>query len=90
MYLMRKHQFGRLENMSIRDGQPIFDRDMKLVRITRLGSERSRMYVTTGDDFELKSQIRELFEELDRLQDGTVIRLEFRHGLPFLLETAAE
>jgi hypothetical protein len=27
---------------------------------------------------------------LDRLGYGTVLRLEFRHGLPFLLETAAQ
>jgi hypothetical protein len=35
----------------------------------------------------LKRQGRDLLEELERLQNGAVIRLEFRHGLPFLLET---
>jgi hypothetical protein len=32
-------------------------------------------------------QVSDLFAELMRLENGTVIRLEFRHGLPFLLET---
>jgi hypothetical protein len=30
--------------------------------------------------------VRDLFDELERLQDGVVIRLEFRHGLPCLIE----
>jgi hypothetical protein len=34
----------------------------------------------------LKRQVRELFEELERISDGTVIRLDFRHGLPFSVE----
>jgi hypothetical protein len=30
-----------------------------------------------------------LFDELSRLGDGEIVRLEFRHGLPFLLEIVA-
>jgi len=42
--------------------------------------------VTNADQFELKGQVRELFEELGRISEGMVIQLEFRHGLPFSLE----
>ncbi len=37
-------------------------------------------------EFELKRAVHDLFTELTRLGDGTIVRLEFRHGLPFLLE----
>ena len=85
--LMHEHQFGRIENMPVRAGEPVFNGDVKLVRVARLGSGNHAANLTRSNEFDLKRQVRDLFEELERLQDGTVIRLEFRHGLPFLLET---
>jgi hypothetical protein len=85
--LIREHQFGRIENMSVRAGQPILDRELKVVRVARLGGERGPN-VPGADEFELKQSVRDLFEELARLGNGIVVRLDFRHGLPFLMETA--
>lgn len=83
---MREHQFGRIENMTVRDGEPVFDHHLKLVRLVRLNG-RSRGQKTLGaDEFELKDSVRDLFAELARLENGSVIMLEFRYGLPFLLE----
>jgi hypothetical protein len=87
--LMRVHQFGHIENMPVRAGEPVFNRDVKVVRIVRLGGERDPSKLTNAEDFELKRQVRDLFDELARLENGIVIRFEFRHGLPFLLETTA-
>jgi hypothetical protein len=85
--LMHVHQFGRIENMSVRAGEPVLDSDVKVVRVVRLGGESDPLKLTNAEDFELKIQVRDLFDELARLENGTVIRLEFRQGLPFLLET---
>ena len=84
--LMHEHQFGRIENVPIRQGQPILDSSLNVVRVARFVS-RDAAKVSRSDDFELKRQVRDLFKELARLENGTVIRLEFRYGLPFLLET---
>jgi hypothetical protein len=84
---MRKHQFGRIENLAIQGGQPFLTCGTKVVRIARLGVEEAG-FLPCADDFDLKRPVRNLFEELERLQNGTVVKLEFRHGLPFLLETA--
>jgi len=84
--LMHVHQFGRIENMRVRAGEPILNSDLKVVRVARLGGGSDPATDTT-DAFELKKHVRDLLEELERLQNGTVISLEFRHGLPFLLET---
>ena len=72
----------------IRAGEPILNSDVKVVPVARLGGGDAAP-VTRTDEFELKRHVRDLFEELERLQDGNIARLEFRHGLPFLLETRA-
>jgi hypothetical protein len=87
--LMHVHQFGRIENMLVRAGEPILTSDVKVVRVARLGGTSDAARITSTVEFELKRHVRDLFEELERLHDGTVISLEFRHGLPFLLETTA-
>jgi hypothetical protein len=85
--LMRAHQFGRIENMSIRAGQPVLDRDLKVVRVACLGGESSGTNVPTSDEYELKRAVCDLFDELARLGHGTVVKLEFKRGLPCRLET---
>ena len=85
---MHLHQFGGIENMSVCDGQPILDSNMNVVLVARLGDNSNWTKLSNTGEFELKMQVRDLFAELMRLENGTVIRLEFRHGLPLLLETA--
>lgn len=85
--IMHECQFGRVENLKVRSGQPDFDGGTKVVRVTRLGTERDPSRRPAGE-FELKEAIRNLFAQLALLQNGVVERLEFRHGLPCLLETA--
>lgn len=85
--LMREHQFGRIENMPIQAGQPILAQGVKVVRVVRLSGESGPNLGPSADQYELKGSIRNLFDELQRVRNGTVISLEFRHGLPWLLET---
>jgi hypothetical protein len=85
--LMRAHQFGRIENMSIRAGQPVLDQDLKVVRVASLGGESGGTKVPARDEFELKRSVCDLFDELARLRHGTLVKLEFKRGLPCRLET---
>jgi len=87
--LMREYQFGRIENMSVREGQPVVDHDLRIVRATRLGGDGSRTKVPCASEFELKRALSDLFDELAGLGIGTVVRLEFKRGLPWLLETTS-
>jgi hypothetical protein len=84
---MRECQFGRIENLVVRNGQPVLTRDFKVVRVARLGRDATDAKTPIRNEFELKESVRDLFDELKRLRNGTVIKLEFRHGLPFLLES---
>ena len=80
--IMREHQFGRIENMSVRAGQPILDQGLKIVRVACLGGESGGTKLPGNDEFELKRAVCDLFDELARLGHGTVLRLEFKRGLP--------
>ena len=85
--LMSEHQFGRIENIAVRAGEPILGRSVKVVRVIRLGGESGGTRVPLTNEFELKQAVRDLLDELVSLDDGVVLRLEFKRGLPCLLET---
>jgi hypothetical protein len=87
---MRPHQFGRIENLRVEAGQPILRPDTKIVRVARIGGAAEAPEVADQGAFELKAGIRDLLGQLEKLNTGTVLRLEFRHGMPSLLETEAE
>ena len=87
--ILREFQFGRIENLRVECGQPLVDCDTKIVRVARLGGKGNGPDISAADEYELKQAFCDLFDELTQLGDGLVLRLEFRHGLPWLLETAA-
>jgi hypothetical protein len=82
---MRDVQFGRFENLILAGGEPVFDPPPTLIRVARIGSEAvDRSPDLT--DWTLTSSVVELLNEFARIGDGIVNRLEFRHGLPVLIE----
>jgi hypothetical protein len=84
---LMRDQFGRIENISIRAGQPVIEQHLKVVRVAGLGGESGGTKTPAGDEFELKRAVCDLFDELERLGHGTVVKLEFKRGLPCRLET---
>src|SRR5260370_36314608 len=70
--LMHEHQFGRVENMRVLGGQPILDDDVRVVQVARLGGEHSTKEVAS--EYELKRSVRDLFNRLARLENGTMTR----------------
>jgi hypothetical protein len=87
--IMQENQFGWLEKVQVESGQAVLDGGVKVVRVTRLGGERGGAIVPMTEEFELKQAVCDLFDQLESLRNGEIVRLEFRHGLPFLLETVA-
>jgi len=83
-------QFGRIENLPIAAGMPIPDRRTKIIRVARLGANAGPVPTRNADgDFELQQATSDLFDEFERVANGLVHRLEFRHGQPFQVETTA-
>ena len=81
--LMQQINFGRIDGITVRGGEPIFDPSPRIVREIKFSSENRPRPELGIEDFVLKAQVVELFEHLDNLGDGKVGSIEVKHGLPF-------
>jgi hypothetical protein len=84
--LMQRINFGRIERMTIADGQPVLSSIGKAVSTHKLKGENGPRPELSAADFLLKQEIVELFGFLDDLQNGEIDLIEIKHGLPFLIE----
>jgi len=81
--LMQSINFGRIEGLVVRDGEPVLDPRPRIVREVKFGGDNGPRPELGAGDFVLKAQVVELFGFFDRLQDGVVELIEVKHGLPF-------
>jgi hypothetical protein len=90
--IMRHHRFGRIENLRIVAGQPVLRSDTRIVHVARINGTADELGLSLRDEdeFELKAAVWDLIGKLETLNNGVILRLEFRNGLPCLLETEAE
>lgn len=88
-FLIRRAQhlgFGRIERLSIRSGKPEFDARTRVIRRHKQGGRNHPRPQVARDDFVLKHEWREFFSELDAIDNGEVLVIEFAHGLPLFFE----
>lgn len=81
--LMQSVNFGRIENLPIRNRQPVLGLRLRVVREIKFGGENGPRPELGTADFLLKQQVIELFAFFDQMQNGIIDVLEIRHGLPF-------
>ncbi len=81
--VMQDINFGRLERLQIRDGEPVLDSESEIVREIKFGGENGPRREREVDDFLLKSQVIELLAFISQLRVGVIEVLEIKHGLPF-------
>ena len=81
---MQQLSFGRIENLAIQNGEPVFSPPPRLIQDIKLGAgengPRPELY---REDFMLRSSVIELFHHLERIGSGNIAAIEVRHGLPF-------
>jgi hypothetical protein len=81
---MQRTNYGRIEGLTIRDGQPVFEPPPRLIRDVKLGAaDNGPRPEIHASDFVLKREHIELFENLERVGDGIADCLEIKAGLPF-------
>ncbi len=81
--LMQEINFGRIEELIVREGEPIFKPSPRVVREVKFCGENGPRRELEADDFALKAQVVELFSYLTRMGNGKVETLDVKHGLPF-------
>ena len=84
--LMQRVNFGRIEGLAVRDGEPAFDPPPRVVRKLKIGGDNGSRQEMSSTDFALRREVVELIEHLGRLSTGTVRCIEVKYGLPFLVE----
>jgi hypothetical protein len=80
---MQKMNFGRIENLSIRSGEPVLSPAPRVVKDVKLGAENGSRAELQSGDFALKREHIELFDNLRLLGNGTIECIEIKAGLPF-------
>jgi len=81
--VMQELNFGQVQDLVVRDGEPVFDPPPRVVREVKFGGENGPRPESAKGDFALKVQVRELLAQLEALGDGVVECIEVKHGLPF-------
>jgi hypothetical protein len=79
---MQRIAFGRIEQLHIREGDPVFEPPPRLVQEIKISGDGEVQPEVAGSDFVLKKQIVELFQRLAQLRNGVIEAIEVRHGLP--------
>ena len=80
---MQALNHGRIRNILVRGGEPRLTPMASIERLVRFGGDNQPRAEMDLEDFALKSQVRELFECLDRMGEGLILKLEVKGGLPF-------
>ena len=81
--LMQRLNFGRIEDLHILNGEPLFDPPPRVFRDVRPGRVNGPRPEAGKADFDLKVEVIDLFVHLEAVGDGVIERIEVQHGLPF-------
>jgi hypothetical protein len=86
--LFQRINFGRVKNLTVRNGEPTFDPPPRVVTEVKFAAENGPRSERCAGDFALKAQVIELFAAFDSLGDGVIDVIEVKNGLPFKMEFA--
>jgi hypothetical protein len=81
--LMQSLGHGQIQDLDLRDREPVLDPPPSVVREIKLGGTSGPRPEVDTADFLLKSEVIELFEYFDQAGNGTIDLLVIKHGLPF-------
>ena len=87
--LFQSINFGRIEELEIRDGEPQFSPPPRVFVELKLDVDDGPRAEAQRQQFPLRSQVARCFTQLAQLRDGTVESIEIRHGLPFRMVVEA-
>jgi hypothetical protein len=85
---MQSVNFGRIEQLKLRAGDPVLEPTPRVVLEIKIGGENGPRPERARADFLLKDQVVELLNHLRDLGDAEIEVIEVKHGLPFRMLVA--
>ena len=83
--LMQHISFGKIEDLLVRNGDPVFDPSPRVIRSIKLGGKNCPRPEIGLADFVLKAAVLDLFHHLDELGTGSIAAIEVCDGIPIHL-----
>lgn len=80
---MQRINYGRIENLTIRQGQPVFSPSPRVIREFKFGADNGPRPELEKSDYRLKLQVLELFVFMEAMGEGIITTIEIQRGLPF-------
>lgn len=80
--LMQRINFGRIENLLVRDGEPVFDPPPRVFRCVKFGRDNGPRPEMVKMDFAIRAEVIELFALLAKFGNGVIERIDIQNGLP--------
>ncbi len=80
--LFQSINFGYLESLEIRRGEPVFSPASTAFVEVKLDAANGLPPEGDLADFELRAEISRLMDQFDQLVDGVVERIDVRYGIP--------
>jgi hypothetical protein len=80
--MLQAVNFGELQCVHIREGEPTFDDHSMIVVDVKLDKEEVPRPELDLADFALSAEVLRLMSRLDELKNGTIQSLEIRAGIP--------
>ena len=80
--LMRQIGFGRIENLLVQRGQPVFAPSPRVFREIKLEHGAADTHPAASGDYLLKDRILSLLGRLEALGNGRIESIIITHGLP--------
>ena len=84
--LFQALNFGRVEALQVRHGQPTFDPPPRIIQKVKFGGENGPRAEIGYGDFHLKHGVVELLELIAGIERGEIRSIEIRFGLPCTVE----
>jgi hypothetical protein len=84
--MLQNLNWGRIENLSVRGGAPIYEPAPRVIQTVKLGGQLGPRPEADLGDFWLKQPVIDLFQTIADLRDGKVLAIEVKHGLPFTVQ----
>ena len=86
--LMQEVNYGRIEELEVRDGEPVFEPPPSVIRLYLFGKDNGPNTARESDDFTLKKKVVELFDVFSRERSLSIKELMIDNGLPVRMTVA--